>query len=123
MPSAVDLTRGGFFAPRKDGTYDTLISAQHVVKALTDAHGEQLGALPALLPESMALLSTAAGSSSLADLAALALQADDVSIGTTRARGKAGAKEEGGRQGGRAGFRDRGQGLGQTAAEGVDGGG
>lgn len=48
VPSAWALTRGGYFVRRPDGSplYDTIISAQHVLKSVRDAHAPQLKQLP-----------------------------------------------------------------------------
>ena len=47
VPDAAGLVRGGFFEKRQeDGTYDTIIAAQHVLKSAADCHADQLAALP-----------------------------------------------------------------------------
>ncbi len=47
IPSAMALTRGGYFV-RRPGTdkFDTILSAQQILRSLVRAHGEQLAALP-----------------------------------------------------------------------------
>jgi hypothetical protein len=65
IPSAVELTRGGFFYPRGDGTYDTIISAQHILKAFADSHEKQLAGLKLLLPESAQLLQSPAAAAAV----------------------------------------------------------
>ncbi|KAF6251103.1 mitochondrial ribosomal death-associated protein 3-domain-containing protein [Scenedesmus sp. NREL 46B-D3] len=88
IPSAVELTRGGFFYPRGDGTYDTLISAQHILKSFADSHEQQAAGLELRLAESAELLqspaaSAAAGAAatqgrgSLRDLVKMGLSTDD----------------------------------------------
>lgn len=56
IPAAVELTRGGFFYKRDDGTYDTIISAQHILKSFADSHDKQLAGYKLQLPESLQLL-------------------------------------------------------------------
>jgi hypothetical protein len=65
IPSAVELTRGGFFYPRGDGTYDTIISAQHILKSFADSHEQQLASLKLLLPESTELLQSPAAAAAV----------------------------------------------------------
>jgi hypothetical protein len=60
IPAAVELTRGGFFYPRGDGTYDTIISAQHILKSFADSHEKQLAGLKLRVPESLELLQSPA---------------------------------------------------------------
>eukprot|EP00879_Flechtneria_rotunda_P024773 GHRR01026283.1.p1 GENE.GHRR01026283.1~~GHRR01026283.1.p1 ORF type:complete len:312 (+),score=113.83 GHRR01026283.1:643-1578(+) len=60
VPSAAALTRGGFFYKRPDGTYDTIISAQHILKSVADAHQQQLTGLPVRLQHSKQLLGSPA---------------------------------------------------------------
>ncbi|GFR41139.1 hypothetical protein Agub_g1788, partial [Astrephomene gubernaculifera] len=51
VPSCSALVRGGYFSPRGDtGTWDTLTSAQQLLKGMLDAHGPQLKSLPVLAP-------------------------------------------------------------------------
>jgi hypothetical protein len=80
IPSAADLTRGGFFYPRGDGTYDTIISAQHILKSFADSHEQQLAGLKLLLPESKELLQSPAASAAVgaAAGAAVSQQRDSV---------------------------------------------
>lgn len=52
VPSATTLTSGGFFYKRPDGTYDTIISAQHILKSMLESHKQQLAALPQHLSSS-----------------------------------------------------------------------
>lgn len=50
IPSAGALTYGGFFQKRQDAdAWDTLLSAQHILKSVHDAHKAQLAALPRAL--------------------------------------------------------------------------
>lgn len=90
IPSAADLTRGGFFYKRPHGTYDTIISAQHILKSMSDSHGKQLVALKLRLQESMDLLHSPAAAAavggagrgakagdSLSDLVNTGLSTDD----------------------------------------------
>lgn len=42
VPDATALVSGGFFYRREDGTFDTIISAQHILKSVVDSHKEQL---------------------------------------------------------------------------------
>jgi hypothetical protein len=65
IPSAVELTRGGFFYPRGDGTYDTIISAQHILKSFADSHEKQLAGLKLLLPDSTELLQSPAAAAAV----------------------------------------------------------
>ncbi len=47
LPSAATLTAGGYFTKRPGSEqYDTIVSAQQLLKAMYDAHQEQLAALP-----------------------------------------------------------------------------
>jgi hypothetical protein len=67
VPSASMLTHGGYFEKRPDSRlYDTIISAQQVVKSVHDAHRDQLASLSA--PDGQ--------TGSLLDLAATALATD-----------------------------------------------
>jgi hypothetical protein len=86
IPSATALVRGGYFEPRLGPggrrTWDTLLSAQHVLLGMQRAHGDQLKQLPASLPASLKLLSqggaaadTGAGDT-LADLVIKGLSTD-----------------------------------------------
>jgi hypothetical protein len=103
VPSAVDLTRGGFFQRRgEDGTFDTLISAQHILKSMADSHAAQLAALSLQLPESRALLQTRAASDALA-LGASGSSGSDASLaGSSPGSVTAGAPKQAskGKQGG-----------------------
>jgi hypothetical protein len=56
VPSAANLTRGGFFYRRPDGSYDTIISAQHILKSVADSHQQQLAGLPVRLEATQQLL-------------------------------------------------------------------
>lgn len=57
IPSAGQLTRGGFFYKRGDSnTYDTIISAQHTLKSMADSHAADLTRLRLQLPASRQLL-------------------------------------------------------------------
>jgi len=57
IPSAGQLTRGGFFYKRGDSnTYDTIISAQHILKSMADSHAADLTRLKLQLPASRQLL-------------------------------------------------------------------
>jgi hypothetical protein len=63
IPSASALTRGGFFYPRAGSnptTYDTLISAQHILKSMADNHAPQLAQLQLQLEASKQLMGTQA---------------------------------------------------------------
>lgn len=69
VPSAAALIRGGFFYKRGDSdTYDTIISAQHILKSMADSHTADLIKLQLQLPASKQLLkltgTPSAGSSS-----------------------------------------------------------
>eukprot|EP00878_Enallax_costatus_P043286 GHUV01051172.1.p1 GENE.GHUV01051172.1~~GHUV01051172.1.p1 ORF type:complete len:133 (-),score=27.66 GHUV01051172.1:305-703(-) len=82
VPSAVDLTRGGFFYKRPDGTYDTIISAQHILKSMSDSHDKQLAGMKLQLQESRDLLGSFAGAAkgrkeTLLDLVNTGLSTDD----------------------------------------------
>ncbi|KIZ05799.1 hypothetical protein MNEG_2153 [Monoraphidium neglectum] len=47
VPDARALVSGGFFYKRPEtGTYDTIISAQHILKSVLDSHRAQLEAMP-----------------------------------------------------------------------------
>ena len=47
IPTATSLTSGGFFVRRPDtGKVDTILSAQAALRAMVQAHGKQLSALP-----------------------------------------------------------------------------
>jgi small subunit ribosomal protein S29 len=49
VPSAAALTSGGFFEPRagdEEGTYDTLLSAQAVLRGAAEAHADVLARMP-----------------------------------------------------------------------------
>jgi hypothetical protein len=47
IPDATALVRGGFFYRRAGGEgYDTIISAQHVLKSVADSHKDALARLP-----------------------------------------------------------------------------
>jgi hypothetical protein len=50
LPSATTLTAGGYFVKRP-GTeqYDTIVSAQQLLKSMYDVHQEQLAQLPQAL--------------------------------------------------------------------------
>ncbi|MEW5303254.1 MAG: hypothetical protein WDW36_005962 [Sanguina aurantia] len=67
VPTATMLTRGGLFVRREDGImYDTIISAQHILKSMVDVHG------PALRE-----LTRRDGRGNLLDLAVSGLASDD----------------------------------------------
>jgi hypothetical protein len=67
VPDAAALVSGGFFYKRpEDGTFDTIISAQHILKSVVDAHRGQLAALPA-----------AGGGGTLLEVAEKGLATDD----------------------------------------------
>lgn len=74
VPSAVDLTRGGFFYRRgKSDTYDTIISAQHILKSMADSHAADLVKLALKLDASKQLLgvnNTNSGAAAASDAAA-----------------------------------------------------
>lgn len=102
VPSASALTRGGYFVPRP-GTeqYDTIQSAQYVLRSLVQAHGKQLSQIPSSAGSaasgsaSAGVGSSAAapvikslGKGSLLDVANEGLQTDsDVSCGGHREGG------------------------------------
>ncbi|WIA39381.1 hypothetical protein OEZ86_005486 [Tetradesmus obliquus] len=65
IPAAVELTRGGFFYKRDDGTYDTIISAQHILKSFADSHEKQLSGYKLQLPESLQLLQSPAAAAAV----------------------------------------------------------
>ncbi|WIA19097.1 hypothetical protein OEZ85_003745 [Tetradesmus obliquus] len=65
IPAAVELTRGGFFYKRDDGTYDTIISAQHILKSFADCHDKQLAGHKLQLPESLQLLQSPAAAAAV----------------------------------------------------------
>ncbi len=67
VPSASQLVRGGYFSQRRSSAgWDTLTSAQQLLKGLVDAHGPQL-----------AQLAAPGGAGSLQDLAMRGLAAED----------------------------------------------
>ena len=102
VPSASALTRGGYFVPRP-GTkqYDTIQSAQYVLRSLVQAHGKQLSLIPSsssgaasgsasagVGSSSAAPVIKSLGKGSLLDVANEGLQSDsDVSCGGHREGG------------------------------------
>lgn len=82
IPSALSLVRGGFFQRRQGSSeplFDTIVSAQRIIKSVHDAHAQQLAQIQA--PSSSSNRSSGdASSTSLADVAKRALATDsDVS--------------------------------------------
>ena len=99
IPSASALTRGGFFYPRAGSnptTYDTLISAQHILKSMADNHAPQLAQLQLQLDASKQLMGTQAASPAAAAAAAAA-------AGAVEAAGGEGKKAKKGSEKGAAG--------------------
>lgn len=84
----MDLTRGGFFYKRSDGSYDTILSAQLILKSVSDNHDKQLATLKLQLQDSKDLLQSASSvpkgpKDSLGDLVSTGLSTDDnVSTGS-----------------------------------------
>jgi hypothetical protein len=109
VPSAVDLTRGGFFYQRpEDGSFDTIISAQQILKSMADSHGQQLAALRLQLPASTALLQLPAA-------------ADALALSTGGADGSTSAAGGGAGKGGKAKKGGQKDGAGAAAAAAVEG--
>ncbi|KAG2500055.1 hypothetical protein HYH03_002332 [Edaphochlamys debaryana] len=50
IPSCLELVRGGFFRQRDSRGWDTLTSAQQLLKAVVDVHGAALKGLPVIRP-------------------------------------------------------------------------
>jgi hypothetical protein len=76
VPSAGALTRGGFFYQRPGtDTYDTIISAQHILKSVADSHASQLTQLQLQLDASKQLMQSQPLSSSSKTSAAAAAAA------------------------------------------------
>jgi hypothetical protein len=105
VPSATELTRGGFFYQRPGtNTYDTIISAQHILKSMGDSHAAQLSKLQLQLDASKQLLQSpaaAASSGSSSSSAAEGAGADtdavaDVKEGRKGRKGSAAAGDVGG---------------------------
>jgi len=73
VPDARALVSGGFFYKRpEDGSYDTIIAAQHVLKSVVDSHKGRLGEMGVARQEG-----AAAGVQTLLDLANKGLATDD----------------------------------------------
>ncbi|KAI8473917.1 MAG: mitochondrial ribosomal death-associated protein 3-domain-containing protein [Monoraphidium minutum] len=84
VPDARALVAGGFFYKRPGGTtsaYDTIISAQHILKSVLDSHKEQLEALPLSRYAPLAARTGAAGVAAGGDAAAAAAGSDSSAAG------------------------------------------
>lgn len=76
IPSATSLVYGGFFTKRPGAQlWDTVLSAQHVLKSVADAHGPALRALPRRATSGSASAAGAANGS-LLDLVTVGLASD-----------------------------------------------
>jgi hypothetical protein len=78
VPSATELTRGGFFYQRAGtDTYDTIISAQHILKSMGDSHAAELSKLQLQLDASKQLLQSPAAAASRASSSSSAVAPAD----------------------------------------------
>lgn len=100
MPSAAALTRGGFFYKRGDSdTYDTIISAQHILKSMADSHAAQLSALQLQLEPSKQLLAASPTAEAAGGTAAAAAAAGSGSSVVAAAAGKGKGEGKKGKKG------------------------
>jgi hypothetical protein len=92
VPSAGALTRGGFFYQRPGtDTYDTIISAQHILKSVADSHASQLTQLQLQLDASKQLMQSQPLSSSSKTSAAAAAAGGAVVAAGEGKKGKQGS--------------------------------
>jgi small subunit ribosomal protein S29 len=83
VPSATILTSGGYFLKRPDTEqYDTIISAQQLLKGMLDAHQDDLAQLQQQRPAdgSSSSSSSSSGGGTLLDLVKKGLSADDDAV-------------------------------------------
>lgn len=86
VPTASALTKGGYFIRRQgsdgkyDGKYDTVLSAQGILRSMVQAHEKQLAALPRRAsPPVAGGVVVHSGRGSLLDLVNNGLATDNVS--------------------------------------------
>lgn len=96
MPSAGALTHGGFFYQRgSSGTYDTIISAQHILKSMADSHAAQLAQLQLQLDSSTQLLKSSPAAAAGSTAVVLAAEGKEGKKGRKGAGAPAAADVEG----------------------------